>query len=421
MINNLVIRYIVIIFFRITHTMRIRLLTLLMCCFSFSGLYLPPSYSTCTHMQQLNTYTDYTQPFGAKMGKIIKESGQLPRNYQIKKVVLDPGHGGKDRGCKGEGTQEKVITLSIAKKLGRLIKSVYPNVEVIYTRDRDVFVELHKRAEIANSKEADLFISIHCNALSVPEVRGSETYVMGLHTAEENLDVAKRENASILMENNYQQAYGDYDPYSSEGHIFLSMYQNTYLEQSILLANSIERQIKKIGRKSRGVKQAGFVVLRQTAMPSVLVETGYLTNANDNTYLSSTSGQEQVAAAILKAFTAYKKEMETEAPVVAVSQKSMSSYSSSTTSSIYFRVQLASSASRLNTESSPWNKIANTIELSKEDNLYKYLTHSLTTYNEAQVLKQQLQAQGFPSAFVVAYEGAHRIPVKEAKDRLSQN
>ena len=244
-------------------------------------------------------------------GKYIKKHPSED-NYRIKKIVIDPGHGGRDSGCSGHSHREKDIALSISLKLGRLIKVNFPEIQVIYTRNSDVFVPLNERAGIANRNNADLFISIHCNAMdNADQVYGSETYVMGLHKADANLAVAKRENASILLEANYDQIYAGYDPNSPEGHIILSMYQNAYLEQSILFAEKVEKNIKhQAKRKSRGVKQAGFVVLRETTMPSVLVETGYLTNANDADFLAHERGQNKIANSILKAFKEYKTDIE---------------------------------------------------------------------------------------------------------------
>lgn len=248
---------------------------------------------------------------GHRMGKVIKESIIEKTEYRIKTVVIDAGHGGHDPGCLGSNSQEKHLALAMAKKLAEGIQRRFPEVKVILTRDKDVFIPLHERAAIANRNEADLFISIHCNFMPGSRAtQGSETYVMGLHTAEHNLEVAKRENASILLEEDYRSNY-DYDPNSPEGHIMLSMFQNAYLEQSILFAEKVEQKFASYAqRKSRGVKQAGFVVLRETAMPSVLVEAGFLSNREEETFLSDENGQYAIAGAILSAFEEYKLEVD---------------------------------------------------------------------------------------------------------------
>lgn len=267
---------------------------------TFIFIFLPSFAAGFNHLLSIN------EPPAEKIGKVIKESQIGETDYRIKTVVIDPGHGGHDPGCLGANSQEKNIALAIGKKLAAYIQQTFPSVRVIMTRDEDVFIPLHERAAIANRNDADLFISIHCNFIPKrPAVAGSETYVMGLHTAEHNLSVAKRENSAILLESDYQKNY-DYDPNSPEGHIMLSMFQNAYLEQSILFAERVEDKFKtQAGRNSRGVKQAGFVVLKETAMPSVLVETGFLSNSDEEEYLLTDEGQTAIALALLKAFEEY--------------------------------------------------------------------------------------------------------------------
>lgn len=231
---------------------------------------------------------------------------------KIRVVVIDAGHGGKDPGAISAGLKEKEVTLAIAKKLGALIKEKYPEVKVYYTRLNDSFVELNERSNIANRNHADLFISIHVNHSSNASAYGSETYVMGTHKNDGNLEVAKRENAAILLEDDYESEYEGFDPNSPEGHIIFSFYQNAFREQSILFASEIEKEFgqRKKQNKSRGVKEAGFLVLWKTATPSVLVETGFMTNVEERTYLKSTEGREELASSIFKAFVSYKTEVE---------------------------------------------------------------------------------------------------------------
>lgn len=224
-------------------------------------------------------------------------------------VVIDAGHGGHDPGCNGGDSKEKQVTLAIALKLGKLIEDSLKGVKVVYTRKTDKFIELSERGNIANKNNADLFISIHCNANDNKEAAGTETYLMGLHKGDDNLKVSKRENNVILLEKDYKtnQAYEGFDPNSPVGHIIFSLMQNAYITQSAKFAGLVETQFKVNTKlKSRGVKQAGFLVLWKTAMPGVLIETGFLTNAGDRKTLGKDSGQAVIANAIFKAVKKYK-------------------------------------------------------------------------------------------------------------------
>lgn len=233
------------------------------------------------------------------------------KGYKVKKIVIDAGHGGKDIGCHGKRTKEAQIALAVALKLGEKIKENLKDVKIIYTRDSDVFIELQERAAIANRNNADLFISIHCNSAKANHISGSETYTMGLHTSDGNLDVAKRENSVILNEDNYLEKYNGYDPNSPIAHILLANYQSAFLTQSIKFASYVEDNFKEnLGRNSRGVKQAGFLVLWKTTMPSSLIEIGYLTNDDDEKFLKNEANQEEVALSIFRALKKYKESFE---------------------------------------------------------------------------------------------------------------
>ncbi|MCR9064192.1 MAG: N-acetylmuramoyl-L-alanine amidase [Cytophagales bacterium] len=227
---------------------------------------------------------------------------------EVKKIVIDAGHGGKDPGT--AGGKEKRYALDIALRLGEKIEKQLKGVEVVYTRKSDVFIPLNERAAIANREKADLFISIHCNAFKSSHASGTETYVMGLHKTEANLDLAKRENNVILMEDNYSKSYKGFNPNSPLAHIMLANYQSAFMNQSMDFASRVENQFVRHGNKSRGVKQAGFLVIWETTMPSVLIETGYLSNPEDARKLGSEQGRDNIAEAIYKAFYSYKSDIE---------------------------------------------------------------------------------------------------------------
>ena len=232
----------------------------------------------------------------------------------IKVVVIDAGHGGKDPGCHGHSKiNEKDVALDIALKVGKIIEENLPDVRVIYTRKDDRFIELWQRAAIANRNKADLFISVHCNAHTSTSLNGAESYVMGIHKTNGNLAVSRRENESLQLEANYQESghYSDFDPDSPEAQIILSLYQNSFLEHSIELASTLQDKVKAKGSlRDLGVNQAGFVVLWKTTMPSVLVETGFLTNAKDEAYLTSEKGKNESARNIFEAVRDFKVKLE---------------------------------------------------------------------------------------------------------------
>lgn len=214
-------------------------------------------------------------------------------------LVIDAGHGGKDPGAKGKIINEKEINLNVALKFGKLVQANHPDVRVIYTRSTDKFIELDERAAIANRNKADLFISIHTNSVAKGNsAHGTETYTLGLARTEENLAVAMRENSAILLEDDYQQRYEGFDPNSSESYIIFEFIQNKHVEQSIGLASEIQKSFTTLGREDRGVRQAGFLVLRKTSMPSVLIEVGFISNSSEERFLASADGQTQLARSI---------------------------------------------------------------------------------------------------------------------------
>jgi N-acetylmuramoyl-L-alanine amidase len=229
-------------------------------------------------------------------------------------IVIDPGHGGVDPGCNGAGeVWEKEVTLAIGLKLGKYLQDSMPQIKVLYTRSTDKSLKLWERPNFANKNNADLFISIHCNANDNSKASGSETYFMGLHKTQGNLDVAKRENSVITFENDYKDnsRYGGFNPDSPEGHIIFSLVQNAFMKQSFKFSTLVEEETSKKSKiHTKGVNQAGFLVLWKTAMPSVLIETGFLTNGADRSYLKNEEGQKVIAEGIFRAIKQYKLQLE---------------------------------------------------------------------------------------------------------------
>ena len=234
-----------------------------------------------------------------------------PPDSKVDVVVIDAGHGGHDNGTHGRLLKEKDVALNIALKVGNYIEKNIPGVKVIYTRKDDRYLALDERADIANKNKADLFICIHANANPNTKAFGTETFVMGLHKDEGNLAIAQRENSVILMDENYEERYEGFNPNSPESYILFTLIQSAYQESSLKFAQKVEGQFKdRVGRLSRGVKQAGFVVLWRTTMPSVLIETGFLTNSTEEKFLAGDEGQELIASGIYRAFKEYKNEVE---------------------------------------------------------------------------------------------------------------
>lgn len=239
-------------------------------------------------------------------------SSSLPfrEEYRIRTVVIDAGHGGHDSGCLGASAKEKHVALAIALRLGKMIEETYPNVKVIYTRKTDVFIPLHERANIANKAKADLFICIHLNS-GGKAAYGVESYVMGNHKSDDNLNVAKRENSAILLEEDYKTQYDGFDPNSPEANIIFTLFQSQFQHQSLLFASKVQENATDFGgRFNRGVKQAGFLVLYRTTMPAVLIECGFLTHHQEEKFLGSDKGQNVMATSIFRAFKEYKIDME---------------------------------------------------------------------------------------------------------------
>lgn len=337
---------------------------------------------------------------------------------KIRKVVIDAGHGGRDPGALGRYSKEKDIALSIALKTGAYIEKNLPEVEVIYTRKTDVFVELHRRAQIANDSKADLFISIHCNANPSSRPYGTETYVMGLHRSQANLEVAKLENAAILKEENYADMYDGFDPQRDEDYITLTLFQNAYLESSLTLASLVQDQFRERARlKDRGVWQAGFWVLYKTAMPGILVETGFLSNPNDEKYLRSEEGQVYIASAIYRAFKEYK--IKVEDPKNRASSNILDlGRAEEGKKKIRFRVQFGSSS-----REKPVSKFSELedVRVYHHNGMYKYTSGNLSSFPDAIKLQNQIRMhRKYRDAFIVAFRDGVRIDVNEARKITGQ-
>ena len=365
-------------------------------------------------------------------------------------LVIDAGHGGKDPGAIGSFSKEKNINLNVALKLGELIKQNCPNVKVVFTRKTDVFIPLDDRAEIANKAKADLFISIHTNALPKGRlISGSETYSLGMARADENLEVAKRENAVILYESDYKERYAGFNPNSSESYIIFDFMQDQYMAQSAELAKAIQKNYVKAGRPNKGVHQAGFLVLRKTSMPSVLTELGFITTPSEERYMNTAKGIDQLARSIYNGFIEYRNNYERNKTPLLPTQKETpkakaaendtqadetaapesetitptNEQKETTTeepvkeeSKPLFKIQILTSDKLLNSNDKQFKGLKD-ISHYKEKNIYKYTYGATDNYSEIVALRKSI-LQKFPDCFIIAMKGEERISIQEAREIL---
>ena len=371
---------------------------------------------------------------------------QVTKTSIVKTIVLDPGHGGKDPGNLGTRrykTTEKDIALSITLLVGKYLKHAFPEINIIYTRDDDSYPELIERTRLANEVHADLFISIHCNANESKRPIGADTWVMGPHKNKANLKVAQKENAAILLEDDYKQKYGDFDPNSPETYLALSLRQNVHLNESLMLAKYVQDEFRtRVGRVDRGVKQSGFYVISFTTMPSVLIETGFLTNPDEEDFLNSSNGQDYMASAIYRAIKKYIAEVENISvtqlnKVVSIdtlSEKGIahknndelkedtvaSAINPGGLDSINYRVQLFVSSEKKNLKPEKFNGL-DKITFDKVNNLYKYYYARVSSYSEAKNVRKIAQEKGYDEAFIVSFRGETKIELQEALNLELEN
>lgn len=363
----------------------------------------------------------------SSFAKIDKES----MDHQFV-VVLDAGHGGHDPGNTGNGYMEKDIALNIVLEIGKQLEK-NPNIKVVYTRDKDVFVDLFLRGQIANKAKADLFVSVHCNSHH-SEAHGTETFVLGTHRNQTNFEVAKKENSVIFLESDYKSKYGGFDPNSPESVMSILMSQEEYLDQSIMLASLIQNRFtNKLMRINRGVKQAGFIVLHQTVMPSVLVEVGFLTFKEEGAYLNSSNGQMQMATSITSAILEYKHNLDGNvgdfqfdddsiavAPPTdeAILPKALENLQEkpilqTNNASIIFKIQIAATAKAIDPKPNNFNGLKNVIR-ENEGGMYKYYYGSTNNYDTTKKLEEEAIKKGYKSSFIVAFKDGKKISLTDA-------
>ncbi len=352
------------------------------------------------------------------------------KNNTIRTIVIDPGHGGKDSGTMGTKryTQyEKHIALDISLKLGNYIKDAFPDIEIIYTRKTDNFLELWERTELANEKKADLFISVHCDGFTNPNPSGASVFVMGMSKLKANMDVAMRENSVMYLEDNFKEKYDGFDPKSPESYIVFSLMQNTFLDQSISIAEKIEDEFaNRAKRKSRGVKQAPFYVISRVNMPSILIEAGFLTNPKEEDFLNTELGKDHIASAIFRGFRSYKESVDgsniSELDKSAVKEKEIIKIPTPkkeiTTDKVVYKVQIGTYLKSMLSDKSFMNLNAYEEII---NGTYKYYVGNAYNKVSADNVKIKMREKGFKGAFVVAFYQDKRISMQEALDLQTKN
>lgn len=366
--------------------------------------------------------------FFISMALLFSTSLYSQTGLGIKTVVIDAGHGGKDPGAVAKTKlQEKDVVLDVSLQLGKLISASFPKVKVVYTRSTDVFIGLSKRAKIANDAGADLFISIHANAAGNISAKGFESFVLGLHKSEAALEVAKWENSSILMEEDHEQKYESFDPNDPDAYIALSLRQNAFLDQSLKLAHLFQKNcVGDLKRPDRGVKQAGFLVLYKTTMPSVLVELGFLSNVEEEKFLASKNGRSSLAKELFDAFAAYKEQNDKVDGTLKSDLEDQSKASntkkndkvgfSEGNQSVVFRVQVATSKIKL--ELKPFNfKGMKDVDRIQSGNKYKYIVGNYSSIEMAKIRQAEVRKIGYESAFVIAFENGKRLDLQKAIEK----
>lgn len=357
------------------------------------------------------------------VGLIVSFFSVEAQEKKVFSIIIDAGHGGEDPGTMGikkYKRQEKDIALSVSLKFGKLIEEHMPEVNVVYTRKKDVFIKLKDRPKIASKNDANLFVSIHCNSNPNSRANGAETYVLGMHKNEANFEIAQKENSVIFLENDYSLDYQGFDPNSVESIISLTLDQEIYLERSLELASLVQKNIDTYTKlRSRGVKQAGFWVLAQTYMPSVLIEIGFLSNISDSGYLASERGQEKIANSLYKSFKEYKKRWDEQTILGknlmekpnTIPAKIPEKKISANNNKIQYAVQLLVSRKKLN-KNSGYLKGIKDVSSYKEGDYYKYYSYKSYSYSKALQKQQEAKNKGFNGAFVIAFKNGKRIPLK---------